>query len=665
MGATLAKLFIDPGKFNVTLVQTPPHKLYEQVLAMCAQSNSSACNIHDFNTTYNSSLYELSDGGRLSEGFYGVFQLLFLMAAYGYVLVNAATLIGDGAELLLLVPEYATLVGTLVLPILGAVPDGAIVLFSGMGADAQEQLSVGMGALAGSTIMLLTIPWFLAVYAGRVDIVNGQCAYKPKKGEKKLTEGTPMGSAGVAPDQAVPNSCIIMLFTSITYIIIQAPALFGHSADGSRNTTSLIKLIPQDGDHGDIKGEKTFALVGMLFAGVLFVAVCVYQVRAGSTEAVKAVLNGAIERKQKESLDAGLITFRGMFTETLLKAATANEQAVTIGEPMRRTQSAPSHPLRPGLATPLVGSADATADSDKKVRHFLKPYFHKYDDDNSDSMDVHEIRQLFNDLGESASPDYIHAIIDKYDADRSGDISFDEFCHIMIAFARGEVGTPQGTDGRIDATELGSIQAQPGGPEQGGGDQEEEGDEEESEEEDEEIPEDLADLSPEEQQSRIKKRALWQMGAGTVLCLLFSDPMVDVLGALGDVTHIPPFYISFVLAPLASNGTELLAAYSFALKKTKKSITVSLSQLEGAAIMNNTFCLAIFLFLIWSGGGSFGPPLEWAYSAEVLAILFVQCMVGAFARKKIITMLDGWLILALYPVSLILVMILEIGFKLN
>ena len=90
------------------------------------------------------------------------------------------------------------------------------------------------------------------------------------------------------------------------------------------------------------------------------------------------------------------------------------------------------------------------------------------------------------------------------------------------------------------------------------------------------------------------------MSVGTLLCLLFSDPMVDCLGALGDRTGIPPFYISFVLAPLASNGTELLAAYNFALKKTKKSITVSLSQLEGAAIMNNTFCLMIFLFLIWS-----------------------------------------------------------------
>lgn len=68
-------------------------------------------------------------------------------------------MISDGSELLLLVPAVAGLVGSVVLPVLGAVPDGAIVLFSGMGDNAQQQLSVGVGALAGSTIMLLTIPW--------------------------------------------------------------------------------------------------------------------------------------------------------------------------------------------------------------------------------------------------------------------------------------------------------------------------------------------------------------------------------------------------------------------------------------------------------------------------------------------------------------------------
>ena len=110
------------------------------------------------------------------------------------------------------------------------------------------------------------------------------------------------------------------------------------------------------------------------------------------------------------------------------------------------------------------------------------------------------------------------------------------------------------------------------------------GDGGDDEDDEEEIPEDLAHLDYDAQQTAIKIRAGWQMFLGTVLVLVFSDPMVDCLAALGERTGIPSFYISFVLAPLASNASELLAAYRFALKKTKATITVSLSQLEGAAI---------------------------------------------------------------------------------
>merc|ERR1719163_2661765 len=99
---------------------------------------------------------------------------------YAYVLFVASDLISDGSELLLLVPSVAGLVGSVVLPVLGAVPDGMMVLFSGLGPDAQEQVAVGVGALAGSTIMLLTIPWFLAILGGRVTIKGGQCTYKKR-----------------------------------------------------------------------------------------------------------------------------------------------------------------------------------------------------------------------------------------------------------------------------------------------------------------------------------------------------------------------------------------------------------------------------------------------------------------------------------------------------
>lgn len=131
----------------------------------------------------------------LPEGFDGFCQVIFLFVCYGYVLMNASNLISDGSELLLLVPAYAGIVGSVVLPILGAVPDGCIILFSGMGPNAQEQLAVGVGALAGSTIMLLTIPWFLSILGGRVDVVNGAPYYK---GRPKLSSSSSLSQSGVA-----------------------------------------------------------------------------------------------------------------------------------------------------------------------------------------------------------------------------------------------------------------------------------------------------------------------------------------------------------------------------------------------------------------------------------------------------------------------------------
>lgn len=53
-------------------------------------------------------------------------QLVVVTCAYAYVLFQASNLISDGSELLLLVPSAAGLVGSIVLPVLGAVPDGMV-----------------------------------------------------------------------------------------------------------------------------------------------------------------------------------------------------------------------------------------------------------------------------------------------------------------------------------------------------------------------------------------------------------------------------------------------------------------------------------------------------------------------------------------------------------
>lgn len=84
-----------------------------------------------------------SDAGGVNidcdDKFYGGVQVVCLMCIYAYVLSWSSNMISDGSELLLLVPSWRDVVGTVVLPILGAVPDGAIVLFSGLGSDAAAQ----------------------------------------------------------------------------------------------------------------------------------------------------------------------------------------------------------------------------------------------------------------------------------------------------------------------------------------------------------------------------------------------------------------------------------------------------------------------------------------------------------------------------------------------
>merc|ERR1719428_477748 len=118
------------------------------------------------------------------------------------------------------------------------------------------------------------------------------------------------------------------------------------------------------------------------------------------------------------------------------------------------------------------------------------------------------------------------------------------------------------------------------------------------------------------------------MALGTGLVLLFSDPMVEVLAEWGKRLGISGFYVSFVLAPFASNASELIAAKMYAMKKTPKSITTSLSTLVGAACMNNTFCLGIFFSLIYIRG------LAWQFTAETVSIMLAQWLIGAIAILK-------------------------------
>eukprot|EP01113_Clastostelium_recurvatum_P050638 TRINITY_DN962_c0_g1_i4.p1 TRINITY_DN962_c0_g1~~TRINITY_DN962_c0_g1_i4.p1 ORF type:complete len:533 (-),score=157.93 TRINITY_DN962_c0_g1_i4:1133-2707(-) len=159
---------------------------------------------------------------------------------------------------------------------------------------------------------------------------------------------------------------------------------------------------------------------------------------------------------------------------------------------------------------------------------------------------------------------------------------------------------------------------------------------------------------------KIALKAALLMGIGTLMVSIFSDPMVDVITDLGEKMRIKAFFVSFIVTPFCSNASELISSLMFASGKKRANASLTFSQLYGAATMNNTLCLGIFFILV------FARNLTWSFSAETMTIFTVTNIVGLIAATR--TTFRLWyapLILCLYPLSLVMVYILEtfVGWK--
>ncbi|KAJ8532344.1 hypothetical protein K7X08_012267 [Anisodus acutangulus] len=162
---------------------------------------------------------------------------VFLIIVYGYLMFLAATYLSSGSELLLEILGPG-LIGGLFLPILGALPDAMLILVSGISgsaATAQSQVSVGIGLLAGSIVMLLTAIWGTCCIVGKCDIENSVTV------DSKDTKGLSLTGSGVTTDIWTSYAAMIMAVSVLPYIVVQLPQLF-HSTSG-RHLAVLIALV--------------------------------------------------------------------------------------------------------------------------------------------------------------------------------------------------------------------------------------------------------------------------------------------------------------------------------------------------------------------------------------------------------------------------------------
>ncbi|KIY91568.1 hypothetical protein MNEG_16396, partial [Monoraphidium neglectum] len=133
-------------------------------------------------------------------------------------------MIGDGGEWLMELKLAPSVIGGLVLPIIGALPDALIIINSGLHESrsaAREEISVGMGTLAGSTVMLLTIVWGGSVLLGRCDLDDVTGAQRDRTRTRPWFD---LVNTGVSTDAATPRSAWAMLAAAGLFVVVQASA---------------------------------------------------------------------------------------------------------------------------------------------------------------------------------------------------------------------------------------------------------------------------------------------------------------------------------------------------------------------------------------------------------------------------------------------------------
>jgi Ca2+/Na+ antiporter len=518
-------------------------------------------------------------------------SLLFMMVVYGYILMKGSQLIGDGSEMLLLMYGPG-IIGGLLIPILGAIPDCAVILVSGLGGgkkeEIQHELSVGVGTLVGSTVMLLTLPWAIGVYLGRrdLDAKTGQVV-QPSHGGAKVTHFS-FKTNGVSILEEIPGTAKIMILSSLIYLIIQIPAFI------YKNTS----------DAG-AKEEAPFALAGLIIAFCGFSLYCYFQYASAQRGEITKLQQEALRREQwKKSLDS------------------------------------------------KVGS--------KEFQEFI---FKKHDKDNSGYIEAVELKTALAELGLNLNRQSVQDLLaeidigHKEDGDegkKDGKISLNEFKHAINSWLKEGASSSKSLSNKSKVDDI--INSNDNNPKDNlvpfsqdiNIKNIEEGKEsnEEQEEEDEEEFWDLTD-------TQIKLKAFVLLLVGTAICTVFSDPMVDIISSVGTKLNISPFYISFVVTPLASNASEVIAGLMFAKKKTTQSISLTLATLHGAATMNSTLALGIFMSLIYFRN------LSWSFSAEVITVIFVILVVGLNSLTRTIKLWQAAIVVSLYPLSILLVYIME------
>ncbi|GFP79734.1 nudix hydrolase 15 mitochondrial [Phtheirospermum japonicum] len=187
--------------------------------------------------------WRLSESTITCEPIYGflpcstnVWGLLFLIVVYEILLSIGGQYVANGSNLFFQIIGPGVF-GASLFQFLGTIPQIVLVLvssLSGSTAAAQQRATLGMGLVAGTTVMLLTLIWGSSVILGSYDLSQSITA-------ADNSASTVKAGYGVTTDVETSYTARIILVTLVPFLILQLEKVF--RSQSGRRVVILIALI--------------------------------------------------------------------------------------------------------------------------------------------------------------------------------------------------------------------------------------------------------------------------------------------------------------------------------------------------------------------------------------------------------------------------------------
>nr|GEW58088.1 sodium/calcium exchanger NCL2-like [Tanacetum cinerariifolium] len=572
---------------------------------------------------------------------------LFLIVVYEYLLYHGESYAGgDGRIFGVLGNNFF---GASVFQLLDSLPDSLILLASGLTSSkekAQDYVVTGAGLLAGSSILLLTVLWGVCFICGRTK-------FYVKPGSKVKNKGILLfAGSGVVTDAETSYHAKVMFFSLIPFVVILLPSVFGWSYSS--------------------QAYRIVVLVSLCVSVVCLLSYFFYQ-RFDSRIQKRRVEYAEVERKvelhvpfyevQALMLDREKhLMLRQKEMEKMMRYPEANSQKTMTREEFYNTFQDWLDVTRQLMDDPYSLDKSGTEynqvakllleDKNKLIELIslmmerasgqkllleggaldesaIDRFFERIDNNHDGFITRFELKNFIMEVNyeEILMDDEIAEIIMRHlDIDGNGDIDKQEFKSGVTKWIK-----------EIDHVATRNQQKQS--------------------QENNRVSDryQKAEAKAKEQE---KFKAIILLLVGIFMLTVLAEPLVESVREFSESVRIEPFYVSFILVPLATNARTAIAAIRAASQKRHQTTSLTFSEIYHKVFMNNILGFSVLVSVIYFRG------LTWHFSAEILVVVIVCIIMGLLASIR--SKFPNWTLFIafpLYPLSLVVVYFVDDTFR--